>query len=226
MNDYRNSNATGHILTVEDPIEFIHRHKKSVVDQREVGIDTLSYEEALKNALRGAPDLIMIGEVRDAQVMQHAVHFAETGHLCLATLHATNASQAIERIVNFFPEDAKNRLLQDLSLQLKAVVAQRLIPGVEGKRVPAVEVLLSTPYIADLVGKGEIATIQEVMEKRTEDGIQTFDQAVFELWQAGKISPREALRYADSSNNVRMQIDFAKPGTLANVDPEELSIYE
>jgi twitching motility protein PilU len=226
MIDHRNINATGHILTVEDPIEFIHRHKRSLVDQREVGIDALSYEDALKNALRGAPDLIMIGEVRDAATMQHAMHFSETGHLCLATLHATNASQAIERAINFFPEDAKRRLLLDLSLQLKAIVAQRLIPGVDGRRVPAVELMLNTPYISDLIEKGKIGTIKEVLEKRTEETVQTFDHAVFELWKTGKISPREALRYADSSNDVRMRIEFERPGTFSHIDPEELSIHD
>jgi len=226
MLDHRNQHATGHILTVEDPIEFVHPHKRSVVDQREVGIDTLSYGDALKNALRGAPDLIMIGEVRDAETMQHAVRFAETGHLCLATLHATNARQAVERAANFFPEEAKNRLLQDLSLNLKAIVAQRLIPGIGGKRVAAVEVMRNTPHIAELIEKGRITEIQEIMAKHTEKGVVTFDQSVFALWEAGRISPREALRYADSQHEVRMRIEFAKPGTFSEIDPENLSIQD
>ena len=226
MLDYRNQHSTGHILTVEDPIEFVHPHKRSVVDQREVGIDTLSYADALKNALRGAPDLIMIGEVRDAETMQHAVRFSETGHLCLATLHATNARQAVERAVNFFPEEAKNRLLQDLSLNLKAVIAQRLVPGAGGRRVAAVEVMRNPPHIAELIEKGRIVEIQEIMAKQTEKGVVTFDQSVFELWQAGRISPREAVRFADSQHEVRMRIEFAKPGTFSNVDPADLSIQD
>ncbi len=226
MIDHRNANATGHILTVEDPIEFIHPHKRSVVDQREVGIDTLSYEDALRNALRSAPDLIMIGEVRDAETMKHAVRFAETGHLCLATLHATNAAQAIERAINFFPEDAKARLLQDLSLQLKAIVAQRLIPGLTGTRVAAVEVMISSPHIADLIEKGRISELKEAMEKAGGASAQTFDTAVFRLWEAGRISPREALRYADSAHEVRMRIEFARPGTFSDVDPADLAIQD
>jgi twitching motility protein PilU len=226
MLDFRNQHGTGHILTIEDPIEFIHPHKRCVVDQREVGIDTLSFAEALKNALRGAPDLIMIGEVRDAETMQHAVRFAETGHLCLATLHATNARQAIERAANFFPEDSKNRLLQDLSLNLRAVIAQRLVPGVAGKRVAAVEIMRNTPHISELIEKGRITEIQAILAKHTEKGVVTFDQSVFELWKAGRISPREAVRYADSQHEVRMRIEFEKPGTFSNVDPDDLTIQD
>jgi len=226
MIDHRNRHATGHILTIEDPIEFLHPHRRSVVDQREVGIDTLSYAAALRNALRGAPDVIVIGEVRDAETMQHAVRFAETGHLCLATLHATNARQAIERAANLMPEEAKSRLLQDLSLNLRAVVAQRLIPGLGGKRVAAVEVLRSTPHIVELIEKGRIAEIGEIMAKHTEKGVQTFDQSVFVLWQEGRISAREAVRYADSQHEVRMRIEFAKPGTFSGADPQDLSLQE
>ena len=226
MIDFRNQHATGHILTIEDPIEFVHPHKRSVVDQREVGIDTRSYADALKNALRGAPDLIMIGEIRDAQTMQHAVRFAETGHLCLATLHASNARQTIERAVNFFPEDAKNRMLQDISLNLSAIVAQRLIPGLDGKRAAAVEIMRNTPHISDLIEKGRIPEIQQIMAKHTEKGVQTFDESVFALWQQGRISARDAVRYADSQHEVRMRIEFAKPGTFPGADPGDLSIQD
>jgi twitching motility protein PilU len=226
MIDFRNQHATGHILTIEDPIEFVHPHKRSVVDQREVGIDTRSYADALSNALRSAPDLIMIGEVRDAQTMQHAVRFAETGHLCLATLHASNARQAIERAVNFFPEDAKNRMLQDISLNLSAVIAQRLIPGIDGKRAAAVEIMRNTPHISDLIEKGRIPDIQEIMAKHTEKGVQTFDESVFDLWQQGRISPRDAVRYADSQHEVRMRIEFARPGTFSSTDATDLSIQD
>ena len=224
--DHRNRNATGHILTIEDPIEFIHPHKKSVVDQREVGIDTLSYGGALKNALREAPDLIMIGEIRDVDTMQHAVHFAETGHLCLTSLHANNASQAIERIINFFSEDARNRLLQDLSLHLTAILAQRLVPGVEGKRIAAVEVMPKTPYISDLIEKGQIGDLRDFMAEHKDERIQTFDQAVYDLYKAGRITPREAVRYADSQHNVRMRIEFESPGTFNTLKETDLSIYE
>jgi twitching motility protein PilU len=224
MIDHRNTHSTGHILTIEDPIEIVHNHKRSVVDQREVGIDTLSYGEALKNALRGAPDLIMIGEVRDAETMQHALRFAETGHLCLATLHATNSTHAVERVINFFPEESKNRLLGDLSLNLKAIVAQRLLPGKEGVRVAAVEVLLRTPHTVELIEKGKIHEMRELMAKRTAEGIQTFDEAVFKLWQDGRVEARDAVRYAESEHEVRMRIEFAKPGTFASVAPEELSL--
>jgi twitching motility protein PilU len=226
MIEHRNQNATGHILTVEDPIEFVHPHGRSVVDQREVGIDTRSYNEALRNALRGAPDLVVIGEVRDAETMQHAVRFAETGHLCLATLHATNARQAVERAINFFPEEAKSRLLLDLSLNLRAVVAQRLIPGVDGHRVAAVEIMRNTPHIAELIEKGRITEIQEIMSKHTEKGVITFDQSLFDLWQAGRIAAREAVRFADSQHEVRMRIEFAEPGTFSQIDADDLSIEE
>ncbi len=226
MLDHRNRNETGHILTVEDPIEFVHPHKKSVVDQREVGIDTLSYGEALKNALREAPDLIMIGEIRDVNTMQHAVHFAETGHLCLSSLHASNANQAIERIINFFPEAARDRLLQDLSLHLTAIIAQRLIPGIDGKRIAAVEVMPKTPHISDLIERGQIGDLKDFMAEQRDDRIQTFDMAVYELYKTGRITPREAVRYADSQHNVRMKIEFEAPGTFSTLKETDLSIYE
>lgn len=214
MVDYRNSSEHGHILTIEDPIEFMHRHKKSIVDQREVGIDTLSYDNALKNAMREAPDVILIGEIRDSATMKHAIAYAETGHLCLSTLHANNAYQTMDRIINFFTEDAKKQLLQDISLNLRAIISLRLIPGLEEKRVPAVEVLLNTPYISDLIDKGKIEEIKEVMARSTEQGMQTFDQALFELYQAGKISQENAIRYADSRNNVSLKIRLSEEGGL------------
>jgi len=226
MLDHRNQNETGHILTIEDPIEFVHPHKQSVVDQREVGIDTLSYGQALKNALREAPDLIMIGEVRDVETMQHAVHFAETGHLCLTSLHASNTSQAIERIINFFPEDSRNRLLQDLSLHLSAIVAQRLVPGVNGKRVAAVEVMPKTPHVSELIERGQIGDLKDFLDEHKDDRIQTFDQSLYELYKAGRITPREAVHYADSQHNVRMKIEFEAPGTFSTLKEADLSIYE
>ncbi len=206
MIDYRNRTVPGHILTVEDPIEFIHHYKKSLVEQREVGIDTLSYGDALKNAMREAPDVIMIGEVRDQKTMQHAIAYAETGHLCLATLHANNANQALERIATFFPEVQQSQLFMDLSLNLRAIVSLRLVPGVDGKRVPAVEVMLNSPHLADLVKKGEIDTIREAMERDESSGSQTFDQALYQLFKAGRITRENALRYAESATNLRLQI--------------------
>ncbi|AHE67811.1 PilT/PilU family type 4a pilus ATPase [Legionella oakridgensis] len=214
MIDYRNSHECGHILTIEDPVEFIHLHKKSVVDQREVGIDTLNYDNALKNAMREAPDVILIGEIRDRNTMKHAISYAETGHLCLSTLHANNANQTMDRIINFFPEEAKQQLLLDLSLNLRAIVSLRLIPGLHDKRVPAVEVLLNTPYIADLIDKGKIDEIKEVMAKSTDQGMQTFDQALFDLYKAGKISQENAIRYADSKNNVGLKIRLSEEGNF------------
>ncbi len=212
MIDLRNRNQTGHILTIEDPIEFIHKHKKSVVNQREVGLDTLSYEAALKNALREAPDVILIGEIRDRQTMQHALAYAETGHLCISTLHANNANQALERIVNFFPETARQQLLLDLSLNLRAVVSQRLLRGMDGKRIPAVEVMLPSAHIRDLIIKGEIASVKEAMEDSTEPGMQTFDQALFKLYEEGRVSSDEAIAYADSRNNLSLRIRLAEGG--------------
>ena len=212
MINYRNQNATGHILTIEDPVEFVHEHQKSIVDQREVGIDTHNYDNALKNAMREAPDVILIGEVREKETMKHAIAYSETGHLCLTTLHANNANQTLDRIINFFPEDAKNQLLQDLSLNLRAIVSLRLIPGVEEKRIPAVEILLNTPYISDLIEKNKIDEIKEAMEKGRERGMQTFDQALISLYQEGKISQENAIKYADSKNNVRLKIRLSEDG--------------
>jgi twitching motility protein PilU len=206
MIDHRNSSAPGHILTIEDPIEFTHPHKKSVIGQREVGIDTHSYDNALKSALREAPDVILIGEIRSREIMKFGLSYAETGHLCLSTLHANNANGALERIVNFFSETSRPQLLMDLSLNLRAIVSQRLIRGVDGGLVPAVEVLLNTPYIADLIQKGKIDTVKEAMEQATEGGMQTFDQALFSLYKEGKITAQEAIKNADSKTNVGLQI--------------------
>lgn len=209
MVDHRNTNKTGHILTIEEPIEFIHKHKKSIVDQREVGLDTLSYSNALKNALREAPDVILIGEIRDRETMQHAIAYAETGHLCLSTLHASNANQTLDRIINFFPDSARHQLLLDLSLHLRAVVSQRLIPGVSGKRVPAVEIMLRSAFIADLIEKGDVGSLKGAIEQGKDFGMQSFDQALFELLQQGKISQQQALDNADSRNNLSVKIRLA-----------------
>src|SRR5687767_4834017 len=207
MIGYRNENSHGHIITIEDPVEFVHPHRSCMITQREVGVDTDSWEAALKNTLRQAPDVILIGEIRDREVMEHAVAFAETGHLCLATLHANNSNQAMYRIINFFPEERRQQLLMDLSLNLKAVVSQRLIPLREGKgRAAAVEILLNSPLISDLIFKGEIHEIKEIMKKSRELGMQTFDQALFDLYEAGRISYEDALRFADSTNEVRLNI--------------------
>ena len=206
MIDHRNETTQGHILTIEDPIEFLHTHKKSVVDQREVGLDTLTFEHALHNALREAPDVILIGEIRDAKTMQHATAYAETGHLCLATLHANNANQAIDRIINFFPDSAHKQLYNDLSLNLKAVVSQRLVPTIEGKRAAAVEILLATSFISELIQKGDIHSIKEAMEQGKGQGMQTFDGALYELYKAGTITVEEALKNADSRNNLSLKI--------------------
>jgi twitching motility protein PilU len=206
MIDYRNRREPGHILTVEDPIEFVHDHKRSVVGQREVGIDTHSYHNALKSAMREAPDVILIGEIRDQDTMRYAIHYAETGHLCLSTLHSSNARAALERVVNFFPEAARDQFLLDLGLNLNAIVSQRLIPGVDGKLVPAVEVMLNTPYIAELIQKGKLEGLKEAMQQARETGMQSFDQSVMELYFAGRISREMAIRNADSANNVALQI--------------------
>ena len=210
--DYRNSNSSGHIVTIEDPVEYVHRHKKSIVNQREVGVDTRNWHNALKNTLRQAPDVILIGEIRDRETMEHAIAFAETGHLCISTLHANNANQALDRIINFFPEDRRQQLLMDLSLNIQCFVSQRLIPTVDGKRCAAIEVLLGTPMVADLILKGDIDGIKEVMEKSENIGMKTFDSALFELNNEGLISEDEALRNADSPNNVRLKIKFANEG--------------
>lgn len=221
MIDHRNNNHRGHILTIEDPIEFLHNHKKSIVDQREVGMDTLCYDNALVNAMREAPDVILIGEIRERSTMKHAIAYSETGHLCLSTLHANNANQALDRVVNFFPEDAKSQLLLDLSLNLRAIISQRLIPGIKQKRVPAVEIMLNSPYISDLIEKGKVDEIKEVMERSKEVGMQTFDQALYDLYQAGEITEENALRYADSKNNLGLKI---RMGQQRDFDDDSLAI--
>ncbi|HNV78615.1 MAG TPA: PilT/PilU family type 4a pilus ATPase, partial [Thermomonas sp.] len=213
MIGYRNHNSTGHIITIEDPIEFVHKHDGCIITQREVGIDTDSWENALKNTLRQAPDVIMIGEVRTREGMDHAIAFAETGHLVLCTLHANNANQAMDRIINFFPEDRRNQLLMDMSLNLKGVVAQQLIPTPDGKgRRVAMEILLGTPLVQDYIRDGEIHKLKDVMKESVQLGMKTFDQSLFELYQAGEISYEDALRFADSSNEVRLRIKLAQGG--------------
>jgi twitching motility protein PilU len=206
MLDYRNEQTCGHILTIEDPIEFVHLHKKCIVNQREVGFDTVSFGEALRNTLRQAPDVILIGEVRDLETMEAAITFAETGHLCLATLHSNNANQAIERVMNFFPIGRHPEIFLQLSLNLRGIISQRLVPGVDGKRVAAMEILLDTPYARDLIKKAEIDTLKDAMEKSTQEGGQTFDQAIFQLYADGLISEDQALANADSANNLRIRI--------------------
>ena len=207
MVDWRNQNSFGHIVTVEDPIEFVHPHKNCVVTQREVGIDTDSWEAALKNTLRQAPDVILMGEIRDRETMEHAVAFAETGHLCMATLHANSANQALDRIINFFPEERRTQLLMDLSLNLRSMISQRLVPTEDCLgRVAAFEVLLNTPLISDLVMKAEVGEIKEIMKKSRNLGMQTFDQALFDLFEAESISLDEAIRNADSANDLRLQV--------------------
>jgi len=205
--DWRNENSYGHIITVEDPVEFVHAHKNCIVTQRELGIDTDSWEAALKNTLRQAPDVILMGEIRDRETMEHAIAFAETGHLCLATLHANSANQALDRIINFFPEERRVQLLMDLSLNLKAIVSQRLLPREEGKgRIAAVEILLNTPLVSDLIFKGEVSEIKELMKRSRELGMQTFDQALFDLYESNLVTYEDALRNADSVNDLRLQI--------------------
>lgn len=207
MVDWRNENSFGHIITVEDPIEFVHPHKNCIVTQREIGLDTDGWDIALKNTLRQAPDVILMGEIRDRETMEHAVAFAETGHLCMATLHANSANQALDRIINFFPEERRQQLLMDLSLNLKAMVSQRLIPREQGKgRIAAVEVMLNTPLMADLIFKGEVAQLKDLMKRSRELGMQTFDQALFDLYEAHEISIEDALRNADSVNDLRLNI--------------------
>ncbi|MFC3116726.1 PilT/PilU family type 4a pilus ATPase [Cellvibrio fontiphilus] len=228
MINHRNEQATGHILTIEDPLEFIHEHKHSIVDQREVGLDTLSYEEALKNALREAPDVIMIGEIRDLATMQQALNYAETGHLCLSTLHANNANQAIERIINFFPDTARHQLLLDLSINLAGIISQRLIPGLHQKLVPAVEVMLQSPYISDLISKGDISSIKEAMSRSNDLGMCTFDQALYQLFKEGRISQQEALQNADSHTDLalRMRLEGGVETSATDKALHQLSIDE
>jgi twitching motility protein PilU len=207
MVDFRNEHSYGHIITVEDPIEFVHQHKNCIITQREIGIDTDSWDAALKNTLRQAPDVILMGEIRDRETMDHAIAFAETGHLCLATLHANSTNQALDRIINFFPEERRQQLLMDLSLNLRAMVSQRLLPLKDRKgRVPAVEIMLNSPLISDLIFKGEVPGIKEVMKRSRELGMQTFDQSLFQLYEDELITYEDALRNADSLNDLRLQI--------------------
>jgi twitching motility protein PilU len=213
MIDYRNRNRTGHILTIEEPIEYLHQHRKSVVDQREIGLDTLSYDNALKNAMREAPDVILIGEVRDRETMKHAIAYAETGHLCLSTLHANNANQTLDRIINFFPDIARHQVLIDLSLNLQAVISMRLVRGVDGKRLPAVELMLRTPYIADLIEKGEIDQLKDAMKQGISFGMLTFDESLYRLYSAGRISIDEALDNADSRTDLALRIRLNQPAS-------------
>jgi twitching motility protein PilU len=222
--DYRNSNSSGHIVTIEDPVEYVHNHKKSIVNQREVGVDTRSWHNALKNTLRQAPDVILIGEIRDRETMEHAISFAETGHLCISTLHANNANQALDRIINFFPEERRAQLLMDLSMNMQCIVSQRLIPTIEGKRCAAIEILLGTPIVQDLILRGEVDGIKEVMQKSENIGMKTFDSALFELFQQGLISEDEAIRNADSANNVRLKIKFAAEDEEEEVSPGGFSL--
>lgn len=223
MIDHRNRAETGHIVTVEDPIEFIHPHKQCVVTQREVGVDTLSYGDALKNTLRQAPDLILIGEIRDVETMEAAISFAETGHLCLSTLHANNANQALERITSFFPASRQREIAMQLSLNLRAIISQRLLPAVNGGRAAALEILLDTPRIKDLIKRGETDVVKDAMEQSTVDGCQTFDGALFGLCAAGRISEQEALRAADSPNNLRLRLDRLA-GTQGSPDDAPLRL--
>ncbi len=216
MIDHRNENETGHILTLEDPIEFIHNHKKSVVDQREIGIDTLSFDSGLKNAMRQAPNVILIGEIRDMDTMKHAVAYSETGHLCLATLHANNANQAIERILSFFPPDARQSIMLALGMNLIGIISQRLVPGVQTKRVAAIEVLINTPYIAELIQKAKLDEIKESMADNNDIGMCSFDQSLFKLFQSGRISLENALRNADSRNDLSLKIRLAAEGARAD----------
>ena len=215
--DYRNRNSGGHIITIEDPVEYVHKHKKSIINQREVGVDTRSFHAALKNTLRQAPDVILIGEIRDRETMEHALAFADTGHLAISTLHANNANQALDRIINFFPEDRRPQLLNDLGNNLKAFVSQRLVKTIDGKRRAAVEVLLGTPTIRDLIKRNEFSEIKEIMEKSKNLGMQTFDQALIDLVNDGSIDEEEAVKNADSANNVRLKLKLYRdnPGASA-----------
>jgi twitching motility protein PilU len=218
MLGHRNEKTFGHIVTIEDPVEFVHPHKNCIITHREVGVDTESWEIALKNTLRQAPDVIMIGEIRDRETMEHAVTFAETGHLCVATLHSNSANQALDRIINFFPEERRLQLLMDLSLNLKSIISQRLIPTSQGKgRVPAVEVLLNSPLVADMIFKGEVGQIKDLMKKSRELGMQTFDQALFDLFEAGKIEYEDALRNADSVNDLRLNVKLHSKRAAKNL---------
>lgn len=215
MIKYRNEHSSGHIITIEDPLEYVHPHAGCIISQREVGIDTESYEVALKNTLRQAPNVILIGEIRTRETMQHAITFAETGHLCLSTLHANNANQALDRILHFFPEDMHSQLFMDLSLNLKAIIAQQLIKRADGKgRYPAVEILINTPLASDLIRKGEVHKLKDLMKQSREQGMLTFDQALYELYKAGKITYEDALHSADSKNEVRLMVKLGEAGSI------------
>lgn len=222
--DYRNSNDTGHIVTVEDPIEFVHSHKMSIISQREIGIDTHGYASALKHTLRQAPDVILIGEIRDVETMEAAIDYAETGHLCLSTIHANNANQAIERIMNFFASERHRQIYLQLSLNLKSIISQRLIPNVDGTRVAAVEILLDTPRVKDLIHKGQVDLLKETMAQGTVEGMQTFDQSLFDLYRQGIIDFDTAVDYADSANDLRLRIKMEEVGEKKDVQESSLRL--
>jgi twitching motility protein PilU len=227
MIDYRNERRTGHILTIEEPIEFLHTHKQSLVDQREIGFDTLSYANALKNAMREAPDVILIGEIRDRETMQHAIAYAETGHLCLSTLHANNANQTLDRIINFFPDTARHQLLIDLSLNLRAVISQRLVHTVDDRRRPAVELLLRTPFVSDLIAKGEIDALKDAMKQGNAIGMTTFDQSLYKLYADGQIAYKEAIVNADSQTDLALHIRLVGPAPAeGHLEPDELTLVD
>lgn len=221
--DHRNSSSAGHIITIEDPIEYVHPHKKSLVSQREVGVDTESFEDALENTLRQAPDVILIGEIRTEETMEHALAFAETGHLCLSTLHANNTNQALDRIINFFPEERHNQLFMDIATNIQAFISQRLIPTIDGKRVAAIEILIGTPIVQDLILKGDVMALKEIMTKSEEQGMQTFDSHIYKLYKQGVISLEEALKNADSPSNLQVRINLEDNAfaDAVNSDSEE-----
>jgi twitching motility protein PilU len=222
--DYRNSRSAGHIITVEDPIEFIHPHKMSVVNQREIGVDTDCYEDALENTLRQAPDVILIGEIRNRETMEHALAFAETGHLCLSTLHANNANQALDRIINFFPEDRHRQLFMDLSLNMRGIISQRLVPTLDNRRAAAIEIMLGTPRVRDLIKEGKVDELKEVISASEKQGMQSFDSALYNLYREGRISMEEAIKNADSANNLRVR--FSQSGGVARRPSMKLSLEE
>jgi twitching motility protein PilU len=231
MVDYRNRHSYGHIITIEDPVEFVHEHKNCLVTQREVGVDTENYEIALKNTLRQAPDVILIGEVRDREAMDHAIAFAETGHLCLTTLHANSTNQALDRIINFFPEERRQQLLMDLSLNLKSLISQRLIPKIDGAgRIPAVEIMINTPLMADMIFKGEVHEMKPLIAKSNEQGMKTFDQALFDLYENRQITFEDALRNADSVNDLRLRVklesDTARKTGLVDDHRDDFELEE
>lgn len=224
MIDHRNTNEHGHIITIEDPVEFVHPHKKSVITQREVGFDTLSFANALKYTVRQAPDVILVGEIRDVDTIEAAIGFAETGHLCLGTLHANNANQALERILNFFPAERHTQLFMQLSLVLRAIISQRLIPSTDGKRVAAIEILLDTPRVKDLIQKQEVSLLKEAMALGHEEGMQTFDQHIFQLYMEGRIDYKMAIGYADSQNDLRLRIKMAEMGKGQSGEKQESNL--